>query len=118
FMQPLDWLEAGFRYSEVANRPYSSVGGGQTEKDKSFDAKFRLWHESAYTPELGMGFRDIVGTGQFSSEYFVASKRYGSLDKSVGLAWGYMAGHVREQKVGEGGNFDLGRYFRGGAGAF
>src|SRR2546426_4370712 len=45
FMQPLDWIEAGFRYSEIANRPYAAVGG-QTFKDKGFDAKFRLWRES------------------------------------------------------------------------
>src|SRR5437870_5092355 len=68
FMQPLDWIEAGFRYSEIANRPYGPTGG-QTAKDKSFDAKFRLWRESAYAPDLAVGFRDIVGTGLFSSEY-------------------------------------------------
>src|SRR5438067_6534976 len=118
FLQPLDWIEAGFRYSEIANRPYAALGGGQTFKDKGFDAKFRLWRESAYAPELAVGFRDIVGTGLFSSEYVAGSKRYGSLDLSLGLSWGYMAGHVREQKVGEGGNLDLGRYFRGGAGVF
>jgi membrane-associated phospholipid phosphatase len=118
FMQPFDWLEAGFRYSEIANQPYATAGGGQTFKDKGFDAKFRIWRESKHAPELAVGFRDIVGTGLFSSEYVAGSKRYGSLDVSVGMAWGYMAGHVREQKVGEGGTFDLGRYFRGGPGLF
>src|SRR3989442_1506161 len=113
FMQPLDWIEAGFRYSEIANRPYGPTGG-QTAKDKSFDAKFRLWRESAYAPELAVGFRDIVSTGLFSSEYFAASKRYGHLDVSVGIGWGYMAGHVRGQEASRGGNFDFRRKFRGG----
>src|SRR6266850_2544188 len=106
FMQPLDWLEAGFRYTETANRPYQSEGGGQTFKDKSFDARFRLWRESRYVPEIAVGFRDLVGTGLYSSEYLVGSKRYGALDLSLGLGWGYMAGRVREQKVGEGGTLD------------
>src|SRR5258708_22218098 len=115
FAQPLDWLEAGFRYSEIANRPYDpSGGGGKTYKDKSFDAKFRLWRESSYAPELAIGFRDIVGTGLYSSEYLVGSKRYGPLDLSVGLGWGYIAGHSRpfdaRQQVG---NFDFHNYFSG-----
>src|SRR5258706_7237012 len=117
FLQPLDWLEAGFRYSEVANRPYGPTGG-QTAKDKSFDAKFRLWRESVHVPEFAVGFRDLAGTGLFSSEYFVASKRYGSLDLSLGLAWGYMAGALRQVEFGQGGNFDFHNYFRGRAALF
>src|SRR5258706_6305501 len=112
FLQPLDWLEAGFRYTDISNRPYAPTGG-QTRKDKSFDAKFRLWRESAYAPEFAIGFRDIAGTGLFSSEYLVGSKRYGPLDLSLGIDWGYMAGNSRSIDVGQGGNFDFRNYFRG-----
>jgi len=118
FMQPFDWLEAGFRYTDIANRAYLATGTGQTGKDKSFDARFRLWRESAYAPELALGFRDIVGTGLFSSEYLVGSKRYGPLDFSLGAGFGYMAGKTRAVDVGQGGTFDSKRYFRGGAALF
>src|SRR6201991_639842 len=91
-MQPLPWLESSFRYTNVSNRPYgpTSLSGSQTYKDKSIDAKIRLWEESRWLPAVAVGARDIGGTGLFSSEFFVASKRTGPLDFSLGLAWGYM----------------------------
>jgi len=91
-MQPLPWLEGSFRYTNVSNRPYGpkSLSGSQTYKDKSIDAKIRLWEESRWLPAVAVGARDIGGTGLFSSEFFVASKRAGPLDFSLGLAWGYM----------------------------
>src|SRR6267142_1327777 len=118
FVAPFDWLEAGFRYTDIANRSYLAEGGGQTAKDKSFDAKFRLWRESRYVPEVAVGFRDVAGTGLFSSEYLAGSKRYGPLDFTLGAGWGYMAGKTRAIDVGEGGTLDFGRYFRGGAAFF
>jgi hypothetical protein len=91
-IQPLPWLEGSFRYTNVSNRLYGprSLSGNQTYKDKSIDAKVRLWEESRWLPAVAVGARDIGGTGLFSSEYFVASKRAGPLDFSLGLAWGYM----------------------------
>jgi len=88
--QPLDWLEAGFRYTSIGNRIYGVGLSNQDYKDKSIDVKARLWKESAYLPEVALGFRDIGGTGLFSSEYLVASKRHGDLDFSLGIGWGYM----------------------------
>jgi hypothetical protein len=42
-LQPLDWLEAGFRYTDIANKWYGeSSAGDQTYKDKSIDIKLRL----------------------------------------------------------------------------
>lgn len=91
-LQPLPWLEGAFRYVSVANRRYGPewLSGNQNYKDKSIDVKFRLLQESRWVPELSAGFRDIGGTGLFSSEYMVASKRWGSFDASVGLATGYI----------------------------
>lgn len=91
-IQPLPWLEASFRYTNVSNRPYGPVGlsGKQTYKDKSIDAKIRLWEESRWLPALAVGARDVGGTGLFSSEYVVTSKRAGPFDFSLGLAWGYL----------------------------
>ena len=91
-LQPLDWLEGTFRYTAITNRMYGSeaLSGSQSYKDKAVDAKVRLWQESHWLPEVALGFRDIGGTGLFSSEYFVANKRYKNLDFSLGIAWGYI----------------------------
>ncbi|GGA98991.1 YjbH domain-containing protein [Agarivorans gilvus] len=91
---PVPWFEGVIRYTSVENRLYSNFpgySGDQSYKDKGFDAKFRLWQESYYIPEIALGFRDIGGTGIFSSEYLVASKRWGELDFTLGMGWGYMA---------------------------
>lgn len=130
FVSPFDWMEAGFRYTDIANRPYgpSNVSGDQSYKDKSFDVKLRLVTESAYVPQLAVGIRDLAGTGLFSGEYVVANKRFGAFDWSAGLGWGYVAGRgnlrnplsalssrfdAREVDFGQGGSFSTGSYFHG-----
>lgn len=91
-MQPFPWLEGTFRYMSVNNRAYgpANTDGTQHYKDKSIDLKVRLWQESRWLPEVSAGFRDIGGTGLFSSEYLVANKRFGNFDASLGLATGYI----------------------------
>lgn len=90
-MQPLEFLEAGFRYTDIGNRLYSTIiAGNQSYKDKSVDLKVRLQRESASAPEIAIGLSDFGGTGLFSSEYLVASKRTGDFDWSLGVAWGYL----------------------------
>ena len=91
-MQPFEWLEGSFRYTAITNRKYGTeaLSGDQSFKDKAIDLKARLWEESHWAPQIALGARDIGGTGLFSSEYFVANKRYGNLDFSLGLAWGYL----------------------------
>lgn len=89
--QPFSWAEASYQYTDVNNALYSltpSFSGDQTYKDKSFDAKFLLIKESDYIPAIALGFRDIAGTGVFSSEYLVASKRVNNIDVTLGLGWG------------------------------
>jgi len=91
FLQPFDWLEAGFRYTNISNRLYgSTIAGDQANKDKSIDFKLRLAKETAWTPELALGVVDMGGTGLFSGEYLVASKRTGNFDWSLGIGWGYL----------------------------
>lgn len=92
-LQWTDWLEAGFRYTNISNRLYGpEIAGDQAYKDKSLDVKVRLMRESAYGPEMALGITDIGGTGLFSGEYVVANKRTGDFDWSLGLGWGYAAG--------------------------
>jgi membrane-associated phospholipid phosphatase len=87
-LQPLDWFEFGFRYTDILNRSYGPLAGGQSLKDKSVDIKLRLREEDAYGPAVALGLRDLGGTGLFASEYLVASRRWGNWDASIGIGWG------------------------------
>ena len=133
-LQPLDWLEGSFRYTAISNRKYGpeSFSGDQSYKDKAVDAKARLWQESHWLPEVALGFRDIGGTGLFSSEYFVANKRYNNLDFSLGIAWGYIGnrgdfdnplGHIDDRfdkrpESSTAGDVNTSSYFRGSPSLF
>jgi hypothetical protein len=93
-VQPVEWLSFDFGYVSISDRLYgpASLSGDQSYKDKSADIKLRLLTESTWVPEVAVGARDLIGTGFFASEYIVASKRWGDLDISAGIAFGYMAG--------------------------
>ncbi|MFM1908894.1 MAG: hypothetical protein RLZZ591_2571 [Pseudomonadota bacterium] len=134
-LQPLEWLGGGFRYTDVDNRLYGpqDFSGNQSYKDKSLDFKLRLNQESAYLPEVAFGVRDLGGTGLFSSEYLVVSKRWGDLDFSLGLGWGYMAGRgnvknplsvfdksfdQRQNDIGLGGTANTGAFLHGRSALF
>lgn len=133
---PFDWFEASYQYADINNVLYSKIkefSGSQSLKDKSFDAKFRLLKESDYFPQVAVGFRDLAGTGLFSSEYIVASKFLtNSLDITFGLGWGKLNGNVirnpfeilsdrfkfRDSELGKGGKINLGDFFSSQAGYF
>lgn len=133
--QPLEWMEAEFRYVSVSNRLYGpAIAGSQAYKDKSIDLKFNLIDESAYKPELALGMRDVTGTGLFSGEYVVANKRTGNFDWDLGMGWGYLGSRANANNpfgyilpafktrpkvdFGQGGNFAVKNYFRGPAAWF
>ncbi len=89
---PFNWMEATYRYTEIKNVKYgpAAYSGNQSLKDKGFDVKALIRRESSFGPALAIGLRDIAGSGDFSSEYFVATKRFGHLDLSLGLGWGVL----------------------------
>lgn len=135
--QPFDWFEATLRYTDVRTKkysPYEDFSGDQTYKDKGMDFKFRLWQESNYLPQVSVGFRDLMGTGLFDSEFVTASKRYGPFDFTIGIGWGNMAesGNIKnpfcEYKdswcqrnsgySGSGGKFEVDSLFHGPAALF
>jgi hypothetical protein len=77
--QALPWAEFTFRYTIIrAEQLY----------DRSFDLKLRLSNETEFFPELALGLQDIIGTGVYSGEYLVGTKRWGPLDFTLGLGWG------------------------------
>ena len=82
--------------------------------------------ESYYFPEISMGWNDLAGTGRFASEYFSASKLFGNVDFSLGIAWGALGqdntiknplidlhGQFRDRQndQGEGGTFNNKSWF-------
>ncbi len=86
--QATPWMEFTFRYTN--NR--AIIGSdGTTLFDRSFDLKIRLKEEEKYWPALAIGLQDFLGTGVYSGEYIVASKRFGDVDVTGGVGWGRLA---------------------------
>jgi hypothetical protein len=133
-LQLFPWMETTMRYTDVRTRLYSEFpgfSGDQTLKDKGIDAKFRLWQESEFLPDVSAGFRDFGGTGFFESEFIAASKRIGPFDLHLGLGFGYLGrkGNITNPFCdikdsfclrptgynGRGGQIDYQRFFKGPA---
>src|SRR5215471_6222154 len=81
--QALPWLEGTFRYARI-----DRIAGGSDLFDRSLSVKMRLVEEQGWIPNIALGIQDVVGTGIFGAEYFVATKTIGNVDASLGLGWG------------------------------
>ena len=127
---PFEWFEATYRYAEIKNAKYgqSFYSGNQSLKDKGFDIKLLLLEEDEVFPSIAIGLRDIAGTGLFSSEYLVGTKRAGNFDLTAGFAWGILgsadnisnpldklddAFMERNADQGQGGQFSFKSWFSG-----
>ena len=77
--------------------------------------------------------RDIAGTGLFSSEYLVSSKKFKNLDLTIGIGWGILGSDSnisnplesldktfksRNDSLDQGGDFSLKNWFSGDAALF
>jgi len=126
--QALPFLETTFRLTE---RLDGTTGAGVTN-DRSFDLKLRLMEEGDVLPAIAVGLQDFIGTGIYSGEYVVASKRFGPLDVTLGYGWGRLATagdtqnpltlisprfEDRPRDVGQGGTINTIPFFRGDSGA-
>ncbi|WP_431304560.1 YjbH domain-containing protein [Sediminicoccus sp. BL-A-41-H5] len=122
--QALPFLETTFRLSERLN---GTLGRGTTT-DRAFDLKLRVWDENAWRPALAIGLQDVIGTGIYQGEYIVASKRFWSLDATIGMGWGRLSSGqdvtnpltygpagfgTRPRSVGQGGTVAWNSLFRG-----
>lgn len=134
--QMLPRLSASFRYSSLEDiRP--NVGGAvvNSRLDRSFSLHFRFIDESAGRPAVAVGLNDFLGTGIYSSEYFVASKTFGeNLRVTGGIGWGrlgsndgfrnplsYLIDDFRSRDPESnpfGGTVNTGRWFQGDAALF
>ena len=130
FMRALNYKNENFSITEPFDGLFTQgMVCHQTYKDKSFDAKFLLFKETNYLPAVAVGVRDMAGTGVFSSEYLVASKRYNNIDLTFGLGWGAYSDHGKKNPLTkiddqfkirdvsnnstQGGEFNLGYFFSG-----
>ena len=120
--QVLPRIYGTFRYSYIYNY------------DRSFDIHFQIADEATIRPALAFGLRDFLGTGIFSSEYFTATKSFGSkLKVTGGIGWGRLAGRnsfdnplgaiddrfdSRQGFNNTGGQLEAGNWFRGPASVF
>lgn len=90
--QALPRVEMSLRYSTIHNwdRPNDPT---YDLFDRSLDMRLQLLKEGDFLPSLTLGFRDLLGTGVYSSEYLAATKSFLNDDLKVtaGLGWGRLA---------------------------
>lgn len=116
--QALPRLTTVLRYSRVEGiNDYRNDG---YISDRSFDLRFQVLDEQGWRPAVAVGLQDFIGTGVYSGEYIVATKNVTpTVRVSAGLGWGTLAGKNRVIDVNdEGGTFDAGNWFSGGAKPF
>jgi hypothetical protein len=113
------WLEGTFRYTGWNIPGYSY--------DRNYETKVRLWKERTYIPQVAVGIRDLIGTGDWGSEYLVASKELSNFDFTLGVGWGRLAGDgdiknpliklseqfATRERANLGGQVSSGVFFRG-----
>lgn len=133
--QVLPRVYGSFRYSQIKNINGTTGYLGGDTFDRSFDIHFQIADESKYRPAIALGLRDFLGTGIFSSEYLVATKRIGSkIEVTGGLGWGRLGGRGAFSNplgvfssrfdtrpggfTGTGGQLGTGNWFRGPTSAF
>ena len=91
--QATPWLETTFRYTvfnpdNKKDRYNPNIDG---LNDRSYGVKIRLRKESKFLPQIAIGMQDILGTGAWSAEYLVSSKKIGNFDINLGLGWGRLS---------------------------
>ena len=76
-------LSGSFRYTKAKEILF----------DRSFSLHYRFVDETDRLPAIAVGVNDFLGTGFYSSEYFVASKTITPrLRLTAGIGWGRLAG--------------------------
>lgn len=115
-----------FRYSGIED-----YGVEDLRLDRSFDIHWQFLEEGGWWPAMAVGIRDIVGTGLYRGEYFVATRHFGN-DSQFAVTAGIGFGRLGERNgfqnpfgLGErperddlGGTINFGQFFRGDAAFF
>lgn len=124
-------VSGSFRYTRIEG----AQRDGSSNFDRGFDVTFKLLDETDRQPAVTLGLRDFLGTGLYSGEYLVATKKFGSrLEVTGGIGWGRFAGRdgftnplgILDDRFetrpegfsGRGGQVEAGDWFRGDAAFF
>lgn len=125
-------LSGSFRYSQIQDWV---IATGEDTFDRSFDLRYRLVDEGALRPAVAIGLQDMVGTGIYSGEYIVATKRLTpAIAVTGGIGWGRLGSYrgfenplgafdesLNDRPIeisGIGGQLENGEWFRGDAALF
>ncbi|MEY8144460.1 YjbH domain-containing protein [Falsihalocynthiibacter sp. CO-5D18] len=128
-------FSGSFRYTVTKDDGFSDGDNIGINFDRSFDLQYRFVDEGKYRPAISVGFRDILGTGQYGSEYFVATKNVlPTVRVTGGIGWGRMGTYngftnplaifgdsFKTRPSGydeQGGEFNSGQWFKGNAAFF
>ena len=127
--QALPNIYGVFRYAGIGDRKKLwHSKSGYTYWDRSFDLRIDVSKERLLIPSLTVGMQDIMGTGQYSGEYLVASKSFfEKIEATVGLGFGRFGSRnkisngFRERggySTGRGGELRIKQLFGGDIGLF
>ena len=90
-VSPFNWLEASYFYYRPTDLYWKNRNISGEYLDKGFSVKFSKelnWQNI----NLSIGMDDFAGSGFFSREYFIATKKFDSFKVSTGVGWGYFVG--------------------------
>ncbi len=107
--QITDWFHIGVRQSAEK----SSLLSRHKALYPGLDLKFTVNREGRYDPEVAFGFLSAFGHRKTASEYIALSKRYKTIDVTLGMGWGRLAGdgHIRNPLRRLSSHFDDDRSF-------
>jgi len=125
------------RYSRIGKISASSTSKRIVSElyDRSFGLHYNLLKEGDIRPSFSIGLNDVMGTGVYGGEYFVASKSLKpDFRVSLGIGWGRLGSYngftnplksLRDDfknrptvNAGQGGKFSPSSWFRGPAALF
>ena len=89
--QALPNVFGAFRYTGIGDKKYYYHESGYTSWDRSFDLRIDLLKEKKLIPSVTMGYQDVIGTGNYSAEYIVASKSLKNFRATAGIGWGRLS---------------------------
>ncbi len=88
-VSPFDWLEASYFYYRPSDLYWTGPSTRGLYLDKGFNVKISYQSKRFNLPKIALGLDDFAGTGLFSKEYLVSTKRVNSnLKATFGIGWG------------------------------
>ena len=85
-VSPFDWLEAGYFYYRPSDLYWNNTKGHWL--DKGFNVKFKYIPRNTNAPHFAIGLDDFAGTGFFTREYIVSTKKLNNSKFTIGMGWG------------------------------